>query len=95
MNGLRRTDILVVGGGIAGISAAIAAKAADRRKDVILVGEEPFPYRRPSIFSLIEGGSFEDLAIFGRSQALEQGIRSFFNSKIEILDLEDRSAKLE
>ena len=94
MNGLRRTDILVVGGGIAGISAAIAAKAADRRKYVILVGEEPFPYRRPSIFSLIKGGSFEDLAIFGRSQALEQGIRSFFNSKIEVLDLEDRSAKL-
>jgi NADH oxidase (H2O2-forming) len=94
VKGLRRTDVLVVGAGIAGVSAAIAAKEADQRKDVTLVGDEPFPYRRPSIFSLIEGGTFEDLSIFGRSQISEKGIRSLFNAKIEALDLEDRSARL-
>ena len=95
MKRLRRTDILVIGGGAAGISAAIAAKTTDPKKEVTLVGEEPFPYRRPSIFSLIEGESLEDLAIFGPNCLAEYGIKSLFGAKIKALDLEDRLARFE
>ncbi len=91
---MRKTDILVIGGGIAGISAAIAAKKTDQKKDVMLIGEETFPYRRPSILSLIEGTSLEDLAIF-RPDLGEYGITSLFGPKLRAIDLEDGSARLE
>ncbi|RLG39474.1 MAG: hypothetical protein DRO05_08685 [Thermoproteota archaeon] len=91
MKGLR-TDVLVVGSGVAGISAAIAAKTANSGKEVVLVGEER-PYRRPSIFSLIKGGSLEELSIFRKD--LIVGVKTLFGVRVRKLDLYDRLAELD
>ncbi len=49
-----RADVLVVGAGVAGAAAALAAKRREPGLRVVLVGDEP-PYRRPDIFSVMEG----------------------------------------
>ncbi len=90
-----RADILVVGSGIAGISAAIAAKNTDPKREVILIGEEEFLYRRPAIFSLIDNSSLEDLAIYSPDLMTKYNIRSLFGIKVKAINLEDRSATLD
>jgi NADPH-dependent 2,4-dienoyl-CoA reductase/sulfur reductase-like enzyme len=45
-----RHGILIVGGGIAGVSAALGARALDKSARITIIGDEGFPpYRRPDI----------------------------------------------
>ncbi|RLG46376.1 MAG: hypothetical protein DRO06_04530, partial [Thermoproteota archaeon] len=55
-------DVLVVGGGPAGTSAALHARRADPSKRVVLVSREP-GYMRPAILAFVEDPSLDPSAI--------------------------------
>ncbi|NIQ04998.1 MAG: FAD-dependent oxidoreductase [Candidatus Korarchaeota archaeon] len=66
-------DVLMIGGGVAGVQAAIAAKKACPSKSVAIVSNEPAIYLRPALRSVITGyvECVSDIAIYP-SEILEQ-----------------------
>ena len=73
----------IVGGGVAGVTAAQAVRAADPAAEVHLFSEEPYPYyRRPLLWELIAGQIEQDAVFYrpaawyaGQSIALHLGAR--------------------
>jgi NAD(P)H-nitrite reductase large subunit len=61
-----RHGILIVGGGIAGVSAALGARALDKSARITIIGDEGFPpYRRPDIpIALERKGGIGDVGTF-------------------------------
>ncbi len=68
--------IVVVGGGIAGVSAAQAARNTQADAEIFLVCSEPdLPYYRTRILSLFSGGSEEKLSLRSYEWYIEQNIQ--------------------
>ncbi|MDO4733621.1 MAG: FAD-dependent oxidoreductase, partial [Bacillota bacterium] len=56
--------ILIIGGGVAGLSAAQAARQSDPRARIFLIcGEAALPYYRPRLPELVNGGDPERLQL--------------------------------
>ncbi len=87
---------VIVGGGVAGVTAAQAIRAADADAEVHLLSEEPYPYyRRPLLWGLI-AGEIEQEAIFYRPAAwyAQQGITLHLGARVVGLDLAGRCVVL-
>jgi NADPH-dependent 2,4-dienoyl-CoA reductase/sulfur reductase-like enzyme len=89
-------DVIVVGGGIAGINAAAEAKSASPSCSVALIADEGTVYSRPALTHAISGNakSVDEVAIFSRSTLESLGIKTLFSSKIASLDSKSRTVLL-
>jgi 3-phenylpropionate/trans-cinnamate dioxygenase ferredoxin reductase component len=88
----RRVDVLLVGGGVAGASAADELRAQGFAGSILLVGREPdAPYERPPISKdyLLGRSSKEDAAL-----ALPGDVEVLTRTSVMKLDLEAREARL-
>jgi len=85
-------DVVVVGGGVAGVQASITAKQSRTSSSVALVSSEPAIYSRPALRSVISGftDSLNDITI-RRSDDLESfGIRLFPNHEALSVNHDER-----
>jgi NADPH-dependent 2,4-dienoyl-CoA reductase/sulfur reductase-like enzyme len=84
---------LVIGGGVAGISSALAASQFTKRVD--LLSEEDGVYSRPAITSVISGKvrSRKQIEIFHRTDLKRNGVRTYNNVRVEALDVNKKRAR--
>ncbi len=87
-----RADVLVLGGGPAGISAAVSAKKRRPEARVILVSSEPSHYMRPAVTALLEDPSMnpEEIVSLDPVFLLSQGVEPFTRGRVT--ELSDGSA---
>jgi len=92
----RKYSVIVVGGGVAGVNAAIEAKSVRSSSSVALIADEDTVYPRPSLTAAISGliKSVDDVAIYSRSSLKALGINAFFSSKAISLDSDNRTITL-
>lgn len=92
----RRYDVIVVGGGVAGVNAAAEAKSVRPSSSVALVADERMVYSRPSLTATIAGlvNSVDDVTIYSRKSLKDLGITSYFSSKAVSLDSDSRTIVL-
>lgn len=89
--------ILIVGGNVAGITAALSAKKKDPDCKVVILSSEPYkPYRRPAIPSLISGeiSDLNDAGIFPLDYLKSLGIEYFSGVEVKSLNLEKKEVHL-
>jgi len=88
--------VIVIGGGVAGVNAAIEAKSVRPSSSVALLADENTVYPRPSLTAAISGlvKSVDDVAIYSRSSLKALGITAFFSSKAISLDSDNRTITL-
>ena len=81
-------DVVIVGGGVAGISAAIEAKSVNPSCSVALMTNEGRIYSRPALTHAISRNakSVDEVAIFSRSTLESVGVKSHLLSKVDSLD---------
>jgi len=79
-----KADVLVLGGGPAGISAAISAKRRNLGVRVILVSSEPSHYMRPAVTALLEDPrvSPEEIVSLDPVFLLGQGVEPFTRGRV-------------
>jgi len=84
-------DIIIIGGGIAGLSAAIFAKGTDGLARVTVISEEnDNPYRRSCLPHIIDGTSkFEDLVMFSGDSL--SGINFLKDRKVLEVDISSKN----
>jgi 3-phenylpropionate/trans-cinnamate dioxygenase ferredoxin reductase component len=90
--------LLVVGGGLAGAKAAIAARAGGFDGRVVLVGEEPHaPYERPPLSkAVLRGEAAPDSTLVAPAPAYEaDGIELVTGDAVVALDPQARTARLQ
>jgi len=88
--------VLVVGGNVAGLMAAVSAREEDAQADITVVSKEPHsPYRRPAIPSLIAGEitDLEEVAVFRPDYLSAQRINLQRGVEAVRLDVKDRSVQ--
>jgi len=92
----RDYDIIVVGGGVAGINAATEARSVRPSCSVALIADESKIYSRPALTHAIAGHaeSVDDVAIYTRSTLESLGVNTYFSSKIASLDANNRAVEL-
>jgi 3-phenylpropionate/trans-cinnamate dioxygenase ferredoxin reductase subunit len=91
----RRT--VIVGTGIAGVSAAGALRSAGYDGDVVLLGDEPeLPYRRPPVSKEIIRGEKQpdEIRIKKAEWYDQQGIGLRLESSVQAIDVEARAVRL-
>jgi NADPH-dependent 2,4-dienoyl-CoA reductase/sulfur reductase-like enzyme len=90
---VHKYDVIVVGGGVAGINAAAEAKSVRPSCSVALVADEKSTYSRPALTHAISGSvkSFEDVAIFSRGTLGALGVATYFSSRAIFLDSDGRT----
>jgi len=87
---------VIVGGGVAGVTAAQAIRAADPSAEIHLFSEEPVPYyRRPMLWGLI-AGEIEQDAVFYRPAAwyAQQSIQLHLAARVVALSLAEHRVAL-
>jgi nitrite reductase (NADH) large subunit len=79
---------VIVGSGVAGVTAAQAIKQADTDAEVHLFGAEPYPYyRRPQLWEFIAGKIEQDALYFRPAEwYAERGIELYLGTKVTALD---------
>ncbi len=79
-----RADILVLGGGPAGVSAAVSAKKRRPKARVVLVSSEPSHYMRPAVTALLEDPSMnpEEIVSLDPVFLLSQGVEPFTRGRV-------------
>jgi len=89
-------DVIVVGGGVAGVNAAGEARSVRPSSSVALVADESTIYSRPSLTAAIAGlvSSVDDVAIYSGKSLRDLGITSYFSSKAVLLDSDSRTIVL-
>ena len=92
----RKYNVIVIGGGVAGVNAAIEAKSARPSSSVALVADENTVYPRPSLTAAISGlvKSVDDVAIYSRSSLKALGVNALFSTKAISLDSDSRTITL-
>ena len=88
--------ILVVGGNVAGLVAAVSARREDAQADITVISKEPCaPYRRPAIPSLIAGDitGLEEAAMFCPDYLRDQRIKLLRGVEAVRLDVKDHSVE--
>ncbi|MCL1905446.1 MAG: FAD-dependent oxidoreductase [Clostridiales bacterium] len=87
--------IIVIGGGIAGLSAAQAARETDPQARVHLVcGEKILPYYRPRICELFSGLEKDKLTVRNYQWFMDNSIE-VINSRAASVDAEDKKVRFE
>ena len=91
-----RYDVIVVGGGVAGVNAAVEAKSVRPSSSVALVADEDTVYPRPSLTLAISGlvKSVDDVSIFSRDSLKAFGVKPFFSRRAISLDSDNRAMTL-
>jgi NADPH-dependent 2,4-dienoyl-CoA reductase/sulfur reductase-like enzyme len=95
---MESTDLLIVGGGPAGLSAAAGYRDAGGAGSVMLVGEEAVhPYARPPLSKdFLRGDSSEDsLPLQPSARFAEQAVAVRLSRRVEGLDPDTRTATLD
>jgi len=92
----RKYDVIVVGGGVAGINAAVEARSVRPSSSVALVADESTVYPRASLTQAISGlvKSVDDVSIFSRNSLKALGIKPFFSRKAVSLDSDNSTITL-
>ncbi len=87
---------LIIGNGIAGISAAEAIRELDPKGDVIMVGDETFaPYSRPMICQVLDGSQpHEKLPIRSNDFYKKQNITPVLGQRVSRLDVDQKQVLL-
>jgi NADPH-dependent 2,4-dienoyl-CoA reductase/sulfur reductase-like enzyme len=92
----RKFDVVIIGGGVAGVTAASAARRAqDENKSVTIaiISKEPVVYSRVSLIPLIRGEiqSLEEAMIFPREELEELGIKLFNGYEALSINFDDQT----
>ena len=89
-------DVVVVGGGVAGVNAAAEARSVRPSSSVALVADESTVYSRPSLTAAISGlaKSVDDVAIYSGKSLKDLGITTYFSTKAVSLDSNGRTILL-
>ena len=89
-------DVIVVGGGVAGVNAAAEARSVRPSSSVALVADESTVYSRPSLTAAISGlaKSVDDVAIYSGKGLKDLGITTYFSSKAVSFDSNSRTIML-
>ncbi len=92
---LESVDVLVVGGGPAGVAAAVSAKGRSPDARVALVSSEPTHYMRPAVTALIEDPSLgeDQITSFDPVKLLEFGVEPFTRAKVLEVDSDGARAR--
>lgn len=93
-----RADIVVVGAGIAGVSAIAAMRGAGFDGSVLLVGDEPTPpYRRPTVSKeLVRGSKTPEQALVKQEPwYAEHGVELLTGTRAVALDIAGRTLRLQ
>ncbi|MDK2464526.1 MAG: FAD/NAD(P)-binding oxidoreductase, partial [Candidatus Korarchaeota archaeon] len=92
---LESVDVLVVGGGPAGVAAAVSAKGRSPDARVALVSSEPTHYMRPAVTALIEDPSLSEdrITSFDPVKLLEFGVEPFTRAKVLEVDSDGARAR--
>ncbi len=88
--------ILVIGGNVAGLTAAMSAREEDAQADITVISKEPYgPYRRPAIPSLIAGEitCLDEAAMFSPDYLGAREIKFLPGVEAVRLDLKDHCAR--
>ena len=94
-SGAART--VIVGAGIAGVSAAGAIRAAGRKGEIVLIGDEPeLPYRRPPVSKEIIRGekSTDEIRIKKADWFADQQITLRTGTTVTSIDAGDEIVRL-
>jgi len=93
---IHKYDVIVVGGGAAGINAAAEARSVHPSFSVALVADENTTYSRPALTHAISGSvkSFDDIAIYSRGTLSALGVATYFSSRVVSLDSDSRTIVL-
>lgn len=93
----QKYGVIIVGGGVAGVNAAVEAKSVHPSSSVALVADESTVYPRSSLTVTISGlvKSVDDVSIFSRNSLRSLGIKPFFSRKAISLEPDDRAITLE
>lgn len=88
--------VAVIGGGVAGVTAADTVKALKEEAEVIVITRERFTlYSRPAIYEIVKGAkSPEDLVIRGSKWFRDRGIELVEGVSADEVDYERRLIKL-
>jgi nitrite reductase (NADH) large subunit len=87
---------VIVGNGVAGVTAAQAIRQADPSAELSVIGGEPYPYyRRPLLWKFIAGQIGRDAIVFRPAEWYEErGIRLRLGIGVTALEPEDHSITL-
>ncbi len=87
---------LIIGNGIAGISASEAIRELDHDAELVMVGNETFlPYSRPMISHVLEGSQPHDkLPIRSKSFYASLNITPILGDRVETVDVKNCCAQL-
>ncbi len=89
---MKQYDLMVIGGGIAGLSAARAARALTPQISIALCSEERLPYKRTQLSkNLVEGFSHDAFALNPREWYKQQNIDLYTDLEVHSLDAEKLS----
>jgi NADPH-dependent 2,4-dienoyl-CoA reductase/sulfur reductase-like enzyme len=89
-------DVLVIGGGVAGVEAAITAKKAKPTASVAMISHNPMTYPRPDPIAVISGyiKSAKDVQRYGFKDLRDLKIKTFEGYRAESLEHEKRTVKI-
>lgn len=93
-----RVGVVIVGAGIAGVSAAGALRAAGHQGEIILLGDEPeLPYRRPPVSKeIVRGDKAADQIRIKPAEWYEKhGVDLRTGARVGAVDVEQRELTLE
>jgi NADPH-dependent 2,4-dienoyl-CoA reductase/sulfur reductase-like enzyme len=94
---LKNHRIVVVGGNIAGLNAAMCARGVNKKAELTILSREPYhPYRRSMLSSIIAlGGSSPEEISMCMSQLDKLRIRYLRNVDVKNLHLDDRTVAVQ
>lgn len=93
----RRSDVVVIGAGIAGLTVVENLRARGHSGTIALVGDEPhLPYSRPPLSKqlLIDGWRPEDMLLIGAEGLDKLGVEFLAHVKATALDVESRRVRV-
>ena len=90
-----KTDYLIIGNSAGGIAAAEAIRQADKKGDILIVSDEPYPaYSRPLIAKILTNERTLEEILFRPEGFYERnGITCLQGKKVDALDFEKRIAR--
>ena len=85
-------DIVIIGNGIAGNSAASAIREFDQRAGITMISEERQPLYSPGAFHKFFSGEIERHKLFLKklNDYAEQGVRTVFGRRVSEIDIKNR-----
>jgi NAD(P)H-nitrite reductase large subunit len=89
--------VVVVGGGIAGTSAAFSARRQNSKAEIIIITDEPTPLYSPCILPEYLSGEIPRTQVFLKRMLhySQQGIKTIFNSSVLEINATDKKITLD